>query len=71
MSCRATVQHPLGLVAVAGAVVCWGVGNVLVRQVDLPAVQLAFWRLALSSVIYAGIVLAWRGRLTWVHAPIA
>lgn len=43
---------------------CWGVGNVLVRLADQPAFQLAFWRLALSSVVYAGIVLALRGRLT-------
>ena len=67
MSSRATEQYPLALVAVAGAVVCWGVGNVLVRLADLPGVQLAFWRLALSSVTYGGIVLARRGRLTWVQ----
>lgn len=67
MLSRATERHPLGLTAVAGAVVCWSVGNVLVRQVDLAAVQLAFWRLALSSLIYAAIVLARRGRLTWVQ----
>ena len=67
MSSRATEQHPLGLAAVTAAVMCWGVGNVLVRPVDLPAVQLAFWRLALSSLIYAVIVLARRGRLTWAQ----
>ena len=67
MPSRATEQHPLGLLAVAGAVFCWGVGNVLVRPVELPAVPLAFWRLALSSLIYVGIVLARRNRLTWVQ----
>ena len=66
-SSRATEWHPLGIAAVSGAVVCWGVGNILVRQVDLAAQQLAFWRLALSSVIYAGIVLARRSRLTWAQ----
>ena len=67
MSSRATERHPLGLVAVAGAVVSWSAGNVLVRMADLAAFQLAFWRLALSSLIYAGIVLARRGRLTWAQ----
>ena len=65
MSSRATEWHPLGILAVAGAVVSWGVGTVLVRPVDLAAAQLAFWRLALSAAIYAAIVLARRGRLTW------
>ncbi len=67
VSSRTTERHPLGLLAVAGAIVSWGVGNVLVRLADLPAFQLAFWRLALSSVIYAGIVLARRNRLTWAQ----
>ena len=60
MSSRATEQHPLGLLAVAGTVVCWGVGNLMVRDIDLPALQLAFWRLALSaSDLHAGS--RWRG----------
>ena len=67
MSSRATEWHPLGLVAVSGAVTCWGIGNILVRQVDLPGLELAFWRLVLSSVIYVGIVLARRGRVTWAQ----
>ena len=65
MSSRATQWHPLGLTAVSAAVVCWSFGNILVRQVDLGAVQLAFWRLALSSLVYGGVVLARRGRVTW------
>ena len=67
VSSRATEWHPLGLVAVGAAVTCWGVGNILVRQVDLPGLELAFWRLVLSSVIYVGIVLARRGRVTWAQ----
>ncbi|MYB03257.1 MAG: DMT family transporter [Acidimicrobiaceae bacterium] len=67
VSSRATEWHPLGLVAVSGAVTCWGIGNILVRQVDLPGLELAFWRLVLSSVIYVGIVLARRGRVTWAQ----
>lgn len=65
MPSRATDWHPLGLTAVTGAVMCWGTGNILVRQVDLAAAQLAFWRLVLSALIYWTIVLARRGRLTW------
>ena len=61
----ATDWHSLGLVAVTGAVMCWGTGNILVRQVDLAAAQLAFWRLALSALIYWAFVLARRGRVTW------
>ena len=67
MSSRATEQHPLGLLAVAGTVACWGVGNLMVRDIDLPALQLAFWRLALSALIYIGVALARRRRLTWAQ----
>ncbi len=67
MSSLATDRHRLGLVAVSCAVTCWGVGNILVRQVDLPGLELAFWRLVLSSAIYGAIVLARRGRLTWAQ----
>ena len=67
MTSRATEQHPLGLLAVAGTVVCWGVGNVMVRDIDLPALQLAFWRLALSALIYTGVALAQRRRMTWAQ----
>ena len=64
-SSRATEWHPLGLVAVASAVLFWSIGTILVRQVDLAAAQLAFWRLALSALIYSAIVLARRRRVTW------
>ncbi len=62
---QATDWHTLGLFAVMGAVMCWGTGNILVRQVDLASAQVAFWRLALSSLVYGGVVLARRGRVTW------
>ena len=67
MTSRATEQHPLGLLAVAGTVLCWGIGNVMVRDVDLPALQLAFWRLALSSLIYAAVALMRRRWMTWAQ----
>lgn len=65
MPSRATDWRLLGLASVTGAVMCWGTGNILVRQVDLTAAPLAFWRLALSALIYSAIVLARRGRVTW------
>ena len=67
MPSRVPEWHRLGLLAVSGAVTCWGIGNILVRQADLPGLELAFWRLVLSSVVYTAIVLARRGRLTWVQ----
>ncbi len=60
----ATDRHLPGLAAVIGAVACWGTGNILVRQVDLASAQLAFWRLALSALIYTAVVAARRRRVT-------
>ncbi len=57
-------RHLAGLAAVIGAVACWGTGNILVRQVDLDSAQLAFWRLALSALIYTTVVAARRRRVT-------
>ena len=44
MPSRASDWHTLGLAAVTGAVMCWGTGNILVRQVDLAAAQTALAR---------------------------
>ncbi len=64
MSARATDQHLLGLLAVTATVICWGSGNVMVRDVALPGIQLAFWRLGLTTVIYLGIFIVQRRRMT-------
>ncbi len=65
LSSRRSDWHVFGLAAVSGAVMCWATGNILVRQVDLAAAPLAFWRLVLSTVIYWAIVAGRRSRVTW------
>ena len=50
-----------GLVAAVTAVVFWSAGNVMVRKVPMPALQIAFWRIALAAVVYT-IVLHVSGR---------
>ena len=61
----ASTRHPLGLAGVFTAVLCWGSGNVMVREVELTAVPLALWRLVLGASVYGVIVLARGGRLSW------
>ena len=41
-----------GLVAAVLAVVMWSSGNIMVRSVDMPGVQIAFWRITLSAIVY-------------------
>lgn len=48
MSSRATEQHPLGLVAVAGAVMAWSAGNV--QKVGALEFQAVVWIVALIIV---------------------
>lgn len=43
--------------------VLWSAGNVMVRWVSMPGVQIAFWRIALSAAAY-GVYLRLRGR--WI-----
>ena len=59
--------HRLGLAAAISAIACWGTGNVMVRFVDLDALALAFWRLALGAVVYTCILVARGRRLTWAQ----
>lgn len=53
--------HRAGLAMAVGAAVCWGAGNLMVRQPDLPGPQLAFWRVLLGACVYA-VALAVTGR---------
>ena len=50
-----------GLVAAVLAVVMWSSGNIMVRSVDMPGVQIAFWRITLSAIVY-WLFLRLRGR---------
>jgi drug/metabolite transporter (DMT)-like permease len=46
------------------AVLCWGLGNVLVKHIRLSGLALAFNRLALGSIIFTAIVYLRGGRVT-------
>ena len=57
----------LGLPAAAVAIVCWSAGNVMVREVPMPGLQIAFWRILLAAVVYTVVVYASGRRLTWAY----
>lgn len=57
--------HRAGLAMAVGAAVCWGLGNLMVRQPDLPGPQLAFWRTLLGAGVYAVALAVTRRRLSW------
>ena len=50
-----------GLLAALGAMTMWSAGNIMVRSIDMPGVQIAFWRITLSAVVYT-LFLRIRGR---------
>lgn len=60
-----TTTTRLGTLAALVAVVCWGLGNVLVKYIRLPGLTLALYRLALGSLLYWAILHATGGRLSW------
>lgn len=67
-----TADHPApaapssraGTAAAVAAVVCWGLGNVLVKYIRLTGIALAFNRLWLGTVVYSLLLYARNGRLT-------
>ena len=46
------------------AVLCWGLGNVLVKHIRLSGLSLAFNRLALGSIVFTAAVYLTGGRIT-------
>lgn len=52
------------MAAILLATACWSSGGVIAKRADLPGVQLAFWRLAVVALIFAGLALATRRRIT-------
>ena len=58
-------------VAAVGAVLCWSTGNVIVAQVDMPGLAIAFWRLVLGAVLYATVLHAVGRRITWAQVRLA
>lgn len=64
-------SNSLGTVAAVGAVVMWAAGNIMVRFVPMPGVQIAFWRIALGALVYWGFVKL-RGRaITWEQLRVS
>lgn len=55
-----------GLIAAATAILCWATGNIIVRQVDLPGAQIAFWRILLAACVYWAMLALSGRKLTWV-----
>jgi len=56
-----------GLSAAVGAILAWSAGNIMVRQVPMSGLQIAFWRILLAAVVYAVAVRLSGRRLTWTH----
>ena len=54
----------VGLGAAASAIVCWSVGNVMVTQVPMGGLQIAYWRILLGAVVYSGFVYGSGRRIT-------
>ncbi len=60
-----------GRLAAVGAVTCWSTGNVIVAQVDMPGLAIAFWRLVLGATLYAVVLHAVGRRITWAQVRLA
>ena len=54
-----------GLLAAISAMFMWSTGNIMVRSLDMPGFQIAFWRITLSAVVYWLFVTVRRRRITW------
>ncbi|NNL49132.1 MAG: DMT family transporter [Acidimicrobiia bacterium] len=46
------------------AALSWAAGNIIVRTVPLPGIQVAFWRILLGAVVYTAIFVARGGRIS-------
>ncbi len=55
----------LGRVSAALAVVCWSAGNIMVARLDMPGIQIAFWRQLVGFGVYGLVFLLIGRRLTW------
>ncbi|MCP3972912.1 MAG: DMT family transporter [bacterium] len=54
-----------GLAAAVTAIFFWATGNIIVREVDLPGVQIAFWRILLAAGVYWAILVFSGRSLSW------
>ncbi len=53
-----------GVVGAVAAICLWSAGNVMVVEVPMPGMQIAFWRILLGAVVYSFAVYVSRGSLT-------
>ena len=56
-----------GLLAAVTTIFFWAAGNVIVRLVDLPGLQIAFWRIGAAAAAYWLILVAMGRTLRWEH----
>lgn len=56
-----------GLLSAALAIVLWSAGNVMVREVPMPGLQIAFWRILLGAIVYTVAVYLTGRRMSWAH----
>ncbi|MGH9072620.1 MAG: DMT family transporter [Acidimicrobiales bacterium] len=58
-------QRALGTAGAGGAVVCWGLGAVLVKLAHLGSLELLFYRLWMGVAFMGLVLLVSRGALSW------
>ena len=56
MSSELSEHGGTGRLAATAAVTCWSAGNIMVVSLDLPGLQIAFWRLLLGAVLYGAVL---------------
>jgi drug/metabolite transporter (DMT)-like permease len=61
-------RHTLGSLLIAGCALTWGFIGILVREIDLPALTIVFFRVALSATAMA-LILALVGRRDLLRPP--
>jgi drug/metabolite transporter (DMT)-like permease len=55
--------RPLGFVAMCVAIVCFSLGSTIVKKAGIPGPTMAFWRMIMTSVMWATILRVTEGRL--------
>ncbi|MDG2427121.1 MAG: DMT family transporter [Acidimicrobiales bacterium] len=63
-------RSAIGRLAAIGAVLCWSAGNVIVAQVDMSGVAVAFWRVLLGATTYGVVFYATGRRVSWAQVRL-
>ena len=61
----------LGRLSATAAVLFWSAGNVMVANLDMPGIRIAFWRQVLAAVVFGAAFLVAGRRLTWAALRLA